>query len=368
MANSLDEASKEMSGILNGLFSRDSSSSSKNAATAGNSGNGTGLETSFGGPGILNATQYNFEGLRGSDLGTAAKGAKNSIYTDEEQQAAIDKNKGRQQAVQGNWNKSVKDAIVSWHDENLAQNNPYGNLNNKTYNQTLNLSRMADRFNNHLDWEPGTVGRTTYHLGNVEGDTGKAYRRDPIETQEMRQMRANENIDALARQGQAGLQSDMNRYGLDLQRQSDTNQATFAQQLGLGQDDINRALQNALIQGEYTQPNSMQIQMKMQRFVQEIALESKTKLGQYLYNTYQKCGPVVASYISQVVSGQKGMSFDELLSSEYIQSAINASGARTSEEKLEVYKTLYATLSTAAAQFMMQGAAQGFTQGLSNYR
>lgn len=350
----LEEAASTASSILNKLLSVSSEDNNSNY-------NGTGLDTTWSRPGERKASQYSFEGMRGSDNGAAAKKAYKDIYTDEERQNAIDINKAHQQSVQGNWNKAAKDAVVPWHDQNLAKNNPYGNLNNKSFEQTLNLSRQADRFNNHLDWDPGHVGRTTYHLGSTESDTGHAYRRDPIETQEMRQMRANENVDALARQGQAGLQADMNRYGLDLQRQSDTLQAQFGQQLGLGQDAIAHALQSSLITGEYTQPNSMQMQQKLNRFMQELAFEMQTKKGGYIYDVYQKCGPVIASYVSQTINGVPGMSFDELMYSEYMQNALQSirQAGGTAEDVAKAYnnlKTIYA-VGTYAAQ--MQGLGNG---------
>lgn len=293
-----------------------------------------GLKTTFERPNDLPATQKDFKGLKGSDNGQSAQDAYNKAYTNQNRQAAADVHKEMQQGVQSNWNEQAKQRIVPWFSQNLGKDDPYGNLNQKSFNDTLNLSRQADVYNNRLRWHPGLVGRTTYHLGSTEGTRGEAFRREPIETQEMRQMRANENISNLSRQRQANLQGDINQYGLDLQRQSDQFQAQFAHQLGIGQDAVNRAMQNALIQGEYTQINSAQLQQKLNRFMQELALEIQTKKGGYIYDIYQKCGPILTSYVSQVLTGTPGMSMQELMWGETIQDAIDSAGPMTSKQKL----------------------------------
>lgn len=356
--------------ILNKVFHTSSSgeTTASDSSAKDKKDNQNPFATESPGPYVQRAKQYNFDELHGSDKGQGAKEDYSNAYTEDERNEAIGIHKQRQQDVQGNWTQTAKNNVVPWHSQHLGKNDPYGNLNDKSFQSTLNYSRLADRFNNHLDWEPSTVGRTTYHLGSTEGTTGNAYRRQPIETQEMRQMRSNERITDNARMLQTGLQGAMNQYGLDLQRQSDTLQAQFGNQLGIGQDAINRALQQALITGEYVQPNSMEMQQKLQKFLQYLSFEVQTQRGGYMYNIYQQCGPVIAAYAMQAAFGVPGMNFEEVIRSDAIRSAILNSGAKTPEEIAKATKefsVMYDITNTEAELLSGKDTVTGKTKGLA---
>lgn len=83
---------------------------------------------------------------------------------------------------------------------NFAKEGRYGNLNNKSFDDTLRLSRQADAYNNK------PIGKM--HLGisynpssgqGVGGFETTGYERPNLETQEMRQMRTNERLDEMQR-------------------------------------------------------------------------------------------------------------------------------------------------------------------------
>lgn len=86
------------------------------------------------------------------------------------------------------------------YNQHLVKEGRYGNLNNKSFDDTLKLSREADAYNNK------PIGKM--HLGisynpsagqGVGGFETTGYDRPKIETQEMRQMRANERLDEMQR-------------------------------------------------------------------------------------------------------------------------------------------------------------------------
>lgn len=96
---------------------------------------------------------------------------------------------------------------------NLAKNDyDDDNLNNRGFNHTLSLSRQADAYNNKPRY---TNVRTT------NGSGGHAYvdaglDRPKLETQEMRQMRTNEQLSARQRQLRQDLQHLVNKKDYDL--------------------------------------------------------------------------------------------------------------------------------------------------------
>lgn len=91
-------------------------------------------------------------------------------------------------------------AIDEKYGQNFAKEGRYGNLNNKSYEDTLRLSREADAYNNK-PIEKMHLG-ISYNPSAGQGVGGfetTGYERPKIETQEMRQMRANERLDEIQR-------------------------------------------------------------------------------------------------------------------------------------------------------------------------
>ena len=98
----------------------------------------------------------------------------------------------------------------------FAKEGRYGNLNNKSFDDTLRLSRQADAYNNK------PIGKM--HLGisynpsagqGVGGFETIGYERPKLETQEMRQMRANERLDEMQRGLDVQLQHNITKLPYD---------------------------------------------------------------------------------------------------------------------------------------------------------
>lgn len=110
-----------------------------------------------------------------------------------------------------------KTALDPMANNNFSKNSRYGNLNEKSYQDTLRLSRQADAYNNRpvdtmMLGGSAATGTGSYSLGQ---ETQK-YSRPQIETQEMRQMRANERLDEAQRGTDVRLQAALNSKNYDV--------------------------------------------------------------------------------------------------------------------------------------------------------
>jgi len=99
---------------------------------------------------------------------------------------------------------------------NIAKNNPQGNLNNKSFNNTLYLSRKADAYNNKPQEQlrlggSFASGTGTYNLGQAEDK----YKRPTIETEEMRQMSRNRQLDYARQALRVQLQGKVDQWQYD---------------------------------------------------------------------------------------------------------------------------------------------------------
>ena len=133
---------------------------------------------------------------------------------------------GQRDAARGREQQLGNYAYNEW---NLAQNNPRGNLNGMSYPRTLRYSRLADMLNNQFHYRPGhqqLIG--TGKKGIMQqGDTATISRWDPIETEEMRQMKANRELDMRSRQAGVDLQSRIQAYPQELQEAMDEMDRKF---------------------------------------------------------------------------------------------------------------------------------------------
>lgn len=142
--------------------------------------------------------------------------------------------------------------LYGYWDWNLAKDQPTGRLNEKSFQDTKQLSRLADALNNKLHWITGTSGyRTNSSFGTQEGERGKSERWEPIQTQEMRQMRADEQVDAATRARQMGLSASIQEYPLQIQKQMDNLQQQLTNTVSQTNLDLQRLMQASAWDAEY---------------------------------------------------------------------------------------------------------------------
>ncbi len=186
------------------------------------------------------------------DASTVGKKVDNT-WTDEQKTKAINNAAINMQGVQNNAiSPENMNRLYAWWNNNFAKNNPRGNLNGQSFDNTLNASRQADALNNRQYWRAARIGkRTNSSFGSTGITAGQAYKYAPIETQETRQMRANENVDLLARKGQQQLATEMQQYPFEMQQAIDKNILELDKLATTTGFDIKKYMQQSVWDSEY---------------------------------------------------------------------------------------------------------------------
>lgn len=176
------------------------------------------------------------------------------LYGEEEQDADNAKSTSRQDAITDSFAMSPDEwfKMYGYWNWNLAKDNPNGNLNGKTFTNTLGLSRLADALNNRRHWRAAKIGRrTNSSFGTNEYQEGHSERWEPIETQEMRQMRANEQVDAQARARQVNRAENIQDYPLESRKAADAAKRGIATVLSQSEISAKRHMQQTKFDKEY---------------------------------------------------------------------------------------------------------------------
>ena len=203
------------------------------------------------------------------------------MYNDEAVAKDLNTHAGRQQQIVDDFALDPQQwyKMYGYWNWNLAKNNPNGNLNDRTASQTLSASRLADALNNKRHWRAAKIGRrTNSSFGTNEYTPGYSERWEPIETQETRQMRANEQMDLAARQRQINRAENIQDYPLELQKQKDRLSAEmtkYASQTGI---DLQRAMQAGKWQAEYGQSWNSYWSNFMNKFSRELDLDIRDRV------------------------------------------------------------------------------------------
>lgn len=222
-------------------------------------------------------------------------------YGENEQNTLVNRleNRGAQYRDDARSSEQQKGNYASQFD-NLAQNNPRGNLNQASYDATLRFSRLADKVNNRLHWDPGTISIGTGKRGVLQSGTGPTVSRwDPIETEEMRQMAANRRLDERARNAGVDLQSRIQAYPQDLQEMRDKAALGLEGDLLRSEDSFNRTWQTAVLQSEYVGSVENYFKKNMQRYILDLDLANKTRIADYLLN---ELTPWAAQWMAQYLA------------------------------------------------------------------
>lgn len=203
------------------------------------------------------------------------------MYTDEQQQADLNTHSGRQGAIVDDFAMSPEQwyKMYGYWNWNLAQNNPNGNLNRRSYSNTLRNSRLADALNNKRHWRGAKIGRrTNSSFGTNEYTPGYSERWEPIETQEMRQMRANERLDEKARGRQIDRAENIQDYPLELQKMADKMRSDLAAYTSKSGIDLQRAMQAGVWKAEYGDSWQTYWSNFMTQFARELDVDIKDRV------------------------------------------------------------------------------------------
>lgn len=292
-------------------------------------------------------------GANASEIADKAHGQ----YTEPQRKQDLDENRVNQDAVTDSFAMTPEQwyKMYGYWNYNLAKNNPNGNLNNRSFGRTLRQSRLADALNNQRHWKAAKIGRRTNSgFGTNEFQEGYSERWEPIETQEMRQMRANERLDETARQRQINRAENIQDYPLELQKRADQYKqqlAYYQSQTGI---DLNRLIQKGIIDSEYTQSWNTYWNNYVTRFATELGLDVKDRVFQKAINLKYPFSQVYA-YL------QAGINVPNPVISaawETVQSF--ASQFKDPEMRAKAYAIGGGWLMSP----MLSGVGQGFSQGL----
>ena len=239
-----------------------------------------------------------------------------SAYTSAQQAADIDTAAQRQDAITNNMTPEQFYDLYGYWNWNLAKNNAKGNLNNKTYGNTLYNSRLADAFNNRKYWKAARIGqRTNSGFGSTAVQQGQAIQYNPIETQETRQQRANEQIDLLARQGQQNLATNMQGYKFELQKSADKIKQELASLVSRNGIDLSKHVQESIWDKKFGGSFDAYWNNEMQKFAKELDVDIKDRVLEKLAQLKHPYQEIYAS-----LHGGNAPSFLTDLAMQYVNS------------------------------------------------
>lgn len=107
---------------------------------------------------------------------------------------------------------------------NVIKGTPGTNMNNKTANQTLRLSRLTDALNNRVWTAPVTGGYATETYGTADMSNPTGYKREATETADTRQQQRLEQYEAAARDLDFNILKLQQQYNLMKAQGADTAQ------------------------------------------------------------------------------------------------------------------------------------------------
>lgn len=243
-----------------------------------------------------------FTGLQELNFAKDSKEKEKAFHTRQDHRDILDNETAWAKEIRDDSNTdAVRTAMDKWWQNNHAMNNYRGNLNGKSFEQTLNLSRAADALNNSRHWDPGTTGRTTNSkFGSQAAQMGKSERWEPIETQEMRQMRQNEEIERGVRERDVKRQGDVQDYALDLQKKTDDARYAMSAALNMSDKDVEQALRQAAIAVNVNLPAQTRASQMITNFTERLKQLVQTENGNYIISVFNKCGSVAAGILAQM--------------------------------------------------------------------
>lgn len=250
----------------------------------------------------------------------------------------------------------------AYYDWNLAQNNPRGNLNQRSYDTTLRMSRLADAVNNRLHWNPGTASTIMTRNGpqTLGQGTGEVEKWEPIETQEMRQMRANERLDERAREAGVDLQSRIQAYPQEVQEQMDKALLSLRDYIARADDDFVSWFQKNVIQMEYNNSWQNYFNEVFRQYLVELDLDKGSRL-------YRELRRLMASEAMQAAQCF-GLPYTAMTSQQRLMDMVLSPMLQDERYSPEARMNMLFALNYAFARMHAVVAKDNFTYGLAGGR
>lgn len=296
-----------------------------------------------------------------------AKAHANQLFSNIDKQYIAERAKDGGNAIRDGYTDADKRRAYKNYDANLGAGSPRGNINQLNNDNTLTMSRAADAYNNATRWQPGLAGRrTNSSFGSNEMQANNFYK-DTIETQEMRQMRANERIDEQVRGYDAARQDRVDSHNMALQEKADELQFEMQQLLGRGDIDFGNAMRDMAMELEYGEVNRASIQKAVSRYLQAVALQDKTKIAKMAADIWNS-DPTLAQYYSMILTGTPMPSAYERVVNQHAASVVNdliAQGANP-EDLVKSVGTITSGVGAAATVANVGAATEAAIEEASN--
>lgn len=224
-----------------------------------------------------------------------------------------------------------------WRDED-GDGQP-DNFNGMTFNATRNLARAADRLNNREWWNGGEAGAYSARNGTVSGSNGYAYKKQPIQTWETRQM------DKMNKLDERRIQHDIDRaakvldWSVDARMMSDKQELDVIKGILDGDQDFANKIRDAIVEIQMTNPDHTRQQEILHRFIQNVDINNKAYYYNQIMQIFQNEGFMAAIMYSALCHG-----FTQIDPEQYFMSKIipeymkNNPEAGPQEALLEFYR------------------------------
>lgn len=238
---------------------------------------------------------------------------------------------------------------------NLAKNDPRGRFNGRSFQNTMNMSRLADAYNNRLWQRAGTVGRTTAMYGSTESHPNDPAKYN-VQTEEMRQRDADRNINNLARQSDTQRQASLLDYPLELQRNADQTKQALAKYQAQTGIDLERLIQKGIFDSEYTQSWSSYWQNLVYKFAQELNLNINERIYKKIINLGYPFSQIYA-YLQKGINVPNQL---QMYAYQWINEVLN-DPSLTPTERTTMATAAYGMLGGMLAKQSISGFGQGIT-------
>ena len=302
-------------------------------------------KTIYGDPGnrqVGDQSGINAPRTQGASALDVKKNNVNPQFTTDDKEVVRVQNKDWHGQTYNDYAAAAMAGNYAFYGQNMGKNNPAGNLNNMSFNRTLNMSRLTDAFNNRLRHraDPRGIGQENFVSGAGvsarTGSNGQWVNRD-IETEEIRQMERNRQLDALQRGRQTGRAEDVQDHKLELQKNIDQNKIELTQQLGTSEVELNRFMQENIFNSQYTKSWDTFWTNAVTEFAQTLPYEIREWCARYLIS--QK--DTFAKLLGQFWDGVITPGTFEKLAGNWVDDAVRASGGNSTQGALMkyIYKT-----------------------------
>lgn len=197
---------------------------------------------------------------------------------------------------------------LAWNNfkkRNLSKEDAQYALNNMDYNNTLALSRFADAFNNRYWTTPVGIG-ARHHTRNGASGTdlsnvvaqSRAHRKEPITTEEMRQMEATRAVDRKRREQEQDHYNTLRTFETELLKFNAQEQINFLTFLEKMDAETQQYLMKAFTDFEYTSKNKAALEQLLYNNQLHMDAALKAKVASLLNDVSRK-NPIYGQILGQ---------------------------------------------------------------------